>query len=397
MKTKEFQFDFPEELIAQAPLPERDAARLLFWDGQNSVLQDRTFSELPQVLREKFPASQFPSILLVVNESKVFPARMRCVRKSGGRAEVFVLSTKSEENIPCLLRPLKKLKVGEVLLVEDGQTPAFEIQSIDPPRVKNISGQSLSDFLFSQGEMPLPPYIERDPQKVHDPALHALDRMRYQTVYAKDLGSAAAPTAGLHFTPAVLAQCNQMGIRMAPVTLHVGLGTFQSVTAEAIDDHDMHAELCIIPQSTMDLIVEHLDNGCPVICVGTTSLRCVESVLLSATGVNLNEATTENRAPLKRNWKDLRAGLLPKLNAAAGVWHETDLFVKPSNKEFLYSPLCCDAIITNFHQPESTLVMLVAALLGYNNWRDIYRHAVAQRYRLFSYGDSSLLLFPEKK
>jgi S-adenosylmethionine:tRNA ribosyltransferase-isomerase len=370
---------------------------LLFWDGTLGSQQDRTFSELPRVLREKFPVSKFPSILLVVNDSKVFPARMRCVRKTGGRAEVFVLSTKSEDDIPCLLRPQKKLKVGETLLVEDASTPAFEILSLEPPRVRNVSGMPLSELLFSRGEMPLPPYIERDPQKVSDPALHALDRMRYQTVYAKDLGSAAAPTAGLHFTPAVLAECDQVGIKMANVTLHVGLGTFQGVTSDTIDEHKMHSEVCVIPQNTMDLMIEHLDNGCPVICVGTTSFRCVESVLLSVLGVELPNASLETREPFKVRWKELRTALTPKLNATADTWLETNLFVKPRSKQSLYAPLCCDGIITNFHQPESTLVMLVAALIGYENWRNLYCHALTERYRLFSYGDSSLLLFPEKK
>ncbi|MBM3382850.1 MAG: tRNA preQ1(34) S-adenosylmethionine ribosyltransferase-isomerase QueA [Betaproteobacteria bacterium] len=397
MKTKDFHFDYPEKLVAQAPLPERDAARLLYWDGVRGLHHDRTFSELPQVLREAFPVAQFPSILLLVNDSKVFPARLRCIRNSGGRAEVFVLSTKTEEDISCLLRPQKKMKVGEVLFTEEGKKPAFEIQSIDPPRVKNVSGIPLSEFLMSHGEMPLPPYIERDPQKVTDPALHALDRMRYQTVYARDLGSAAAPTAGLHFTPAVLAECAHMVIRMAPVTLHVGLGTFQPVTAQTLDEHNMHSELCVIPQNTMDLVVEHLDAGCPVICVGTTSFRCLESVLLRVIGVELPKASNAEREPFKKRWGEIRSSIVPKLNAAAGVWHETNLFVKPQSRESFYAPLCCDGIITNFHQPESTLVMLVAALIGFEQWSELYRHAISESYRLFSYGDSSLLLFPEKK
>lgn len=396
MKTHEFHFDYPEELVAQIPLAERDSARLLFWDAAVSQPQDRIFSELPNVIREKFPASAFPSVLLVVNDSKVYPARMRCKRPSGGRCEVFILSTLSDKDIPCLLRPLKKLRVGEVLLSEEGGKPVFAIQSVDPPRVENISGLPLHELLAQSGEMPLPPYIERDPEKARDPSLSAMDRLRYQTVYARDEGSAAAPTAGLHFTPNVLADCAQNGIKIAPVTLHVGLGTFQPVVANEIDEHLMHHEICSVPQTTMDALIEHTDKGWPIFFVGTTALRCVESVMLKALGFDLATAGQERRTSLAENWSEGSLALIKKLKSASGVWHSTNLFIRPSDRNFLYRTQCGSGIITNFHQPESTLAMLIASLLGYDVWRMLYGHAVDSRYRLFSYGDSSLLLFPEK-
>ncbi|MEY2986759.1 MAG: hypothetical protein RJB13_280, partial [Pseudomonadota bacterium] len=197
MNRIKFKFDFPEHLVAQVPLPERDYARLLCWDAHLNVKQDRNFSELPALLRERFPRSKFESVLLILNDSRVYPARMRVVRKSGGSAEVFVLSARCDERIPCLLRPQKKLRVGEVLLSDADGSPVFEITSMNPPEVKNISGLVLSELLASRGEMPLPPYIERAPSKLSDPSLGAFDKMRYQTVYARESGSCAAPTAGL--------------------------------------------------------------------------------------------------------------------------------------------------------------------------------------------------------
>ncbi|MEY4066056.1 MAG: hypothetical protein RIR26_2264 [Pseudomonadota bacterium] len=396
MKTSEFHFDFPEELVAQVPLAERDSARLLFWDPVAGQPRDRIFSELPNVLREKFPATVHPSVLLIVNDSKVYPARMRCMRQSGGRCEVFVLSTRSETEIPCLLRPLKKLRVGEVLLGEETGQPVFSVRSVEPPLVDNVSGMPLRELLTQRGEMPLPPYIERDPQKARDPSLAALDRLRYQTVYARDEGSSAAPTAGLHFTPSVLEGCAHNGIKIAPVTLHVGLGTFQPVVTSEIDDHDMHHEICSVPAGTMDALIEHIDNGWPVVFVGTTALRCVESVLLHAFGFDLVTAGQESRSPLSEHWNQNKADWTKKMQSAADVWISTNLFIRPSARSFLYRTLCGHGIITNFHQPESTLTMLISALLNYDAWRSIYRHAVDARYRLFSYGDSSLLLFPEK-
>lgn len=394
MNRKDFHFNFPAELVAQSPLPERDSARLLYWNAEEHKREDRHFSELAQILRERFPQRDFPSILLIVNDSKVFPARVRCRKESGGRAEVFILSTRSENEIPCLLRPQKKMREGEILYVEETGEAVFEVVSLQPPKVKNISGLPLADLLSHVGEMPLPPYIERDPKKVSDPSLHAQDRMRYQTVYAKDLGSAAAPTAGLHFTPAVLEQCSKSGIMISPVTLHVGLGTFQPVTADHIDEHQIHTEICSISSGTMEQLIHHLNQGWPIFFVGTTSFRCVESVLLKMRGIDVAGAGGERRESLRTLWPAHADEWMKEMRSIADVWHETSLFIRPRTKDFVYLPSCGHGIVTNFHQPESTLAMMIAALLGYEHWRALYQHAVDQKYRLFSYGDSSLLLFP---
>jgi S-adenosylmethionine:tRNA ribosyltransferase-isomerase len=395
MNRTKFNFDFPEHLVAQVPLPERDCARLLCWDHPFNQKQDRNFSELPVMLRERFPRSKFDSVLLIVNDSRVYPARMRVTRKSGGSAEVFVLSAQSEEHIPCLLRPQKKLRVGEVLHCEGDGSPVFEITSINPPQVKNISGLVLSELLAARGEMPLPPYIERTPSKLADPSLGAIDKMRYQTVYAKESGSCAAPTAGLHFTPKVIESCSELGISIATVTLHVGLGTFQPVTAEFIHEHKMHEEFFQIPTSTTEQILSHLDHGWPIVFVGTTSLRCVESAFLLAQQIDISRAGSSVRDSAKSVWGVKRDAVSSALRAISDHWHKTDLFIQPADENFRYSTQCGDAIVTNFHQPESTLTMLIASLLGYGSWRELYDHAIQSEYRLFSYGDSSLLIFPD--
>lgn len=393
MKLTDFSFEYPEELVAQAPLPERDRSRLLVWDGRFQSRKDSTFVQIASELRNVFaPQSQNP-ILLIVNDSKVYPARVRVRKESGARGEVFILTPQRENEISCLLRPLKKMRVGDVLLAEHSDQPVFRVTSLSPVLVDNISGRTLMDLMYDSGEMPLPPYIVRDPNKLMNPSVTALDRLRYQTVYARELGSAAAPTAGLHFTPSVIADCNEKNIVIAGVTLHVGLGTFQPVTAQNISEHEMHGELCQIPRTTMLKIIEHLEKDWPIVFVGTTALRTVESVLLNALGFRLNEACIGQRQRLSQS---LAQGTVTHehLIKAADDWIETDLFIRPSNQEFLYTPLCGDGMITNFHQPESTLAMLIASLIGYNHWRELYRYAISERYRLFSYGDSSLLIFP---
>lgn len=395
MKRSQFRFDFPESLVAQTPLPERDHARLLFWDSTHGRHENRNFSELPMILRERFPKAKFESVLLIVNDSRVYPARVRVARVTGGSCEVFVLATTSEDNIPCLLRPLKKLRVGEILHCEASRAPIFEVTRLDPPAVRNISGVSLVELLARYGEMPLPPYIERSPQKMSDPSLGAFDKMRYQTVYAKESGSCAAPTAGLHFTPAVIDNCTQQGISIAPVTLHVGLGTFQPVTADDISQHKMHEELFHVSGETMGRIVSHLDRGLPIVFVGTTSLRCVESAFLLARGFSLANAGAQTRSSVKKVWAAHRDEIIEKLGIVADQWHSTNLFIQPDSEDFCYSTQCGDAIVTNFHQPESTLTMLIASLIGYPSWRRLYDSAVQAEYRLFSYGDSSLLIFPD--
>jgi S-adenosylmethionine:tRNA ribosyltransferase-isomerase len=392
MKLNDFRFDYPEELVAQAPLADRDQARLLVCNERKRVCTDSAFVRIADELRENFAAHSSDPVLLIVNDSKVYPARVRTVKESGARGEVFVLSPDREKDISCLIRPLKKMRTGDVLLGESSGHPVFKVTSTDPPRVDNISGITVSELLQREGEMPLPPYIVRDPARVLDPSVSAMDRLRYQTVYARESGSAAAPTAGLHFTPSVLADCAQKNIFVAGVTLHVGLGTFQPVTEHDINAHNMHSEICTIPRPTMNAILEHTEKNRPVVFVGTTAFRTVESVLLKAIGADLRDACRSRRERLSEM---LASGKIGKdgLLAKAGEWIETDLFIRPAHRDDIYTPLCGDGLITNFHQPESTLAMLIASLTGYERWKQIYRHAVDSRYRLFSYGDSSVIVF----
>ncbi|MEY2988160.1 MAG: hypothetical protein RJB13_1681, partial [Pseudomonadota bacterium] len=197
------------------------------------------------------------------------------------------------------------------------------------------------------------------------------------------------------FTPKVIENCSEFGITLAPVTLHVGLGTFQPVTAEHTHEHKMHEELFQIPMATTERILNHLDHGWPIVFVGTTSLRCVESAFLLAQRIDINRAGSSFRDSVKNHWDVKRGEVSSALRALSDQWHKTDLFIQPANEEFRYSPQCGDAIVTNFHQPESTLTMLIASLLGYSSWRELYDYAVQAEYRLFSYGDSSLLIFPD--
>lgn len=393
MKLTDFRYEYPEELVAQTPLPERDRSRLLVWDGRTGREKDSVFLRVAEELRSAFSKGGKPPVLLLVNDSKVYPARIRIRKQSGARGEVLVLSPQRQSDISCLLRPVKKLKVGDVLLCESSGRPVFAVKSLNPPLVDNISGVSVQELMDEQGEMPLPPYIVRDPVRINDPSVSALDRLRYQTVYARKVGSSAAPTAGLHFTSGVLEDCEAQQISVHGVTLHVGLGTFQPVNVENVDDHEMHFEHCSVPNSTMKKIIEHVENRWPIVFVGTTSFRAVESVLLSAIGWSLKDAC---QRPGENLLSMLESGRLPKerLMDIADEWIQTDLFIRPLSLASVYRPMCGDGIITNFHQPESTLVMLISAFLGYGNWKNLYTHAVSSRYRLFSYGDSSLLIFP---
>ena len=392
MKLSDFSFEYPEELVAQSPLAERDQSRLLVCDEKQEQLIDSSFVRIADELRRHFTKDSATPVLLLVNDSKVYPARVRTVKESGARGEVFILSPQRETDISCLLRPLKKMRVGDILLSEQSRRPVFRVTSVNPPAVENISGMTLPEVMQEEGEMPLPPYIVRDPARVLDPSVSAMDRLRYQTVYARETGSAAAPTAGLHFTRAVLSDCAEKNISIASVTLHVGLGTFQPVTEENIHEHEMHTEICSVPRSTMTAILEHVENCWPIIFVGTTAFRTVESVILNALGIPLRDACQNSRENLA---KLLKSGVIHRENllAKADEWIETNLFIRPSDCDFIYKPMCGDGLITNFHQPESTLAMLIASLTGYSRWQKIYQHAIQSRYRLFSYGDSSVLVF----
>lgn len=339
MKTSDFYYDLPQELIAQTPLDRRDASRLLTLDKHTGRTEHHHFYELPQFLR--------PGDCLVLNNSRVLPARLIGHRPTGGAVELLLLVDRGSDVWECLVRPGKKLREGARVSFGDGQLQA-EIQSVLPGgnRLVHFEYQGIFlEVLEELGRMPLPPYIKAELQ----------DQERYQTVYSKVVGSAAAPTAGLHFTPELLEQIEAMGVKLCYVTLHVGLGTFRPVKEEEITDHEMHSEYCVIPQETADIINETKRQGGRVICVGTTSCRTLES------------------------WAG-EDGVVP----ATGGW--TDIFIYPG-----YRFKVMDALITNFHLPESTLIMLVSALAGREHILSAYQEAVRERYRFFSFGDAMLI------
>lgn len=340
MKTKDFYFDLPPELIAQTPIPQRDASRLLVLDKNSGAMEHRHFYDLPSYLR--------PGDCLILNDSRVLPARLLGHRVPGGGAcEVLLLIQREGDTWECLVRPGKKLRTGAEVSFGDGALTGKIIEEL-PGGNRLIQFQYQGIFLEvldRLGKMPLPPYIKAELQ----------DRERYQTVYSKVNGSAAAPTAGLHFTPELLSKIEQSGVFIGYVTLHVGLGTFRPVKEEEITDHEMHSEYCIIPQETADLINRTKRSDGRVICVGTTSCRTVESWA--------HEDGT--------------------MEASAG-W--TDIFIYPG-----YRFKVLDGLITNFHLPESTLIMLVSALAGREHILAAYQEAVRERYRFFSFGDAMLI------
>lgn len=339
MKTADFDFQLPEELIAQTPLERRDASRLLALDKTTGAVAHHHFYDLPQFLR--------PGDCLVLNDSRVLPARLIGRRPTGGACEVLLLVDKGEGLWECLVRPGRKLKPGAQVIFGDGQlTAIIEAELADGKRDVRFHYQGIFlEILEQLGKMPLPPYIKAELK----------DQERYQTVYSKVVGSAAAPTAGLHFTPELLERVREMDVKVCYVTLHVGLGTFRPVKAEDIQEHEMHSEFCQISQETADVINETKRNGGRVICVGTTSCRTVESF---AAG----DGTMSERS----GW--------------------TNIFIYPG-----YRFKVLDALITNFHLPQSTLIMLVSALAGREHVLAAYEEAVRERYRFFSFGDAMMI------
>lgn len=340
MKTHDFYYDLPEELIAQTPLERRDGSRLLTLDKKTGAWEHMHFYDLPKLLR--------PGDCLVMNDSRVLPARLLGHRLPGGGAcEVLLLIDRGEKTWECLVRPGKKMKPGTRLSFGDGALNAEIVGELEGGnRLVRFEYEGIFlEVLERLGKMPLPPYIKAELQ----------DPERYQTVYSREVGSAAAPTAGLHFTKELLHEIEQMGVRLCYVTLHVGLGTFRPVKEEDITDHEMHSEYCMISQETADTINETRRQGGRVICVGTTSCRTIES------------------------W----AAEDGTLKASAG-W--TSIYIYPG-----YRFKVLDCLITNFHLPESTLIMLVSALAGREHVLAAYREAVAQRYRFFSFGDAMFI------
>ena len=340
MKTADFDFYLPEELIAQTPLERRDASRLLTLDKHTGAVEHHHFYELPSFLR--------PGDCLVLNDSRVLPARLIGHRPTGGACEVLLLVDRGDKCWECLVRPGRKLRPGAQVIFGEGKelTATIEEEVEDGKRLVRFHYEGIFlEILEHLGKMPLPPYIKEELQ----------DNERYQTVYSKVVGSAAAPTAGLHFTPELLEQIKAMGVKVCYVTLHVGLGTFRPVKAEDIQDHEMHSEFCMISQETADTINETKRGGGRVICVGTTSCRTIESF-----------AAEDGTMTERSGW--------------------TNIFIYPG-----YRFKVLDALITNFHLPQSTLIMLVSALAGREHVLAAYEEAVKERYRFFSFGDAMFI------
>ena len=339
LRTSDFDFELPEELIAQTPLERRDTSRLLTLDKSTGKTEHHHFYELTDFLR--------PGDCLVLNNSRVLPARLIGHRPTGGACEVLLLVDKGDNVWECLVRPGRKLKPGAEVVFGDGQLRAtIEAEVEDGKRLVRFHYQGIFlEILEQLGKMPLPPYIKAELQ----------DQERYQTVYSKVNGSAAAPTAGLHFTPELLQKIEDMGVKLCYVTLHVGLGTFRPVKAEDIQEHEMHSEFCMVSQETADIINETKRNGGRVICVGTTSCRTIESF-----------AAEDGTMTERSGW--------------------TNIFIFPG-----YKFKVLDCLITNFHLPQSTLIMLVSALAGRENVLAAYKEAVENRYRFFSFGDAMMI------
>ncbi len=339
MKPHDFYYDLPEELSAQTPLEKRDASRLMVLNRETGEVTHKHFYDIIDYLN--------PGDCLVMNDSRVLPARLLGHRPTGGAVEILLLRDLGEKRWECLCKPGRKMQVGSTVTFGDGELTAVvrEVRE-DGNRVVEFDYRGIFlEVLERLGKMPLPPYIKAELE----------DQERYQTVYSRETGSAAAPTAGLHFTRELLEKIRAKGVQTAFVTLHVGLGTFRPVKAEEVTEHHMHSELCMMNEQTAALLNETRKNGGRIICVGTTSCRTLESLA--------REDGTF---------------------AAASRW--TDIFIYPG-----YTFKAMDALITNFHLPESTLVMLVSAFAGREHVLNAYRQAVEQRYRFFSFGDAMFI------
>lgn len=339
MKKSDFYFELPEELIAQTPLEKRDSSRLLHLNKVTGEMEHRHFYDLLDYLRE--------GDCMVFNDSRVLPARLIGARPSGGSVELVLLRDLGEGRWECLSRPGRKTKPGTDILFGDGELKAtVEAVAEGGNRIVRFDYEGIFlEVLERLGKMPLPPYIKEELQ----------DGERYQTVYSREVGSAAAPTAGLHFTKELMENIAAKGVKLCFVTLHVGLGTFRPVKAEEIEDHEMHSEFCMVPEETAKIVTETKRNGGRVIAVGTTSCRTLESFALE-----------DGSLPVTSGW--------------------TNIFIYPG-----YKFKCIDALVTNFHLPESTLIMLVSALAGRENILNAYNEAVKQRYRFFSFGDAMFI------
>ena len=340
MKTHDFWYNLPEELIAQTPLEQRDTSRLLVLDRNTGAVEHRHFFDILDYLK--------PGDCLVMNDSRVLPARLLGNRPTGGAVELLLLKDLGGGEWECLAKPGKKLLKGQEVIFGDGKlTATVEAVREDGNRIVKFHYEGIFlEVLEQLGKMPLPPYIKAELQ----------DRERYQTVYSREVGSAAAPTAGLHFTNELLDKIRAKGVKKAFVTLHVGLGTFRPVKVDEITEHHMHSEYCIMNRETASILNETKQAGNRIICVGTTSCRTLESL------VNEDGSFTE-----KSKW--------------------TEIFIYPG-----YVFKAMDGLITNFHLPESTLVMLVSAFADREKILSAYEQAVQEKYRFFSFGDAMCIL-----
>lgn len=340
MKTSDFFYDLPEELIAQTPVEPRNSSRLMVLSRDSGAVEHKHFYNLPEFLK--------PGDCLVLNDTRVLPARMYGVREDTGAVVEFVLLRQHGNMLwECLAGPGKKAKEGYKFKFSDKLSAT--VTEVMPDGNRMIEFRCDGDFftvLDEVGQMPLPPYIK---EKLKD-------KERYQTVYSKEAGSAAAPTAGLHFTKEMLESIKKSGVNIAYVTLHVGLGTFRPVKVEDVTKHKMHTEHFYIPVEAADIINKTKKNGGRVICVGTTSCRTVESC----------------------------AARYGEIRSCSG---DTDIFIYPG-----FEFKCMDGLVTNFHLPESTLIMLVSAFAGYDNVMNAYNTAVKEKYRFFSFGDAMLII-----
>ena len=339
MKTHDFYYELPEELIAQTPLQRRDASRLMVLNRETGEITHKHFYDIVDYLK--------PGDCLVLNDSRVLPARLLGHRPTGGAVEVLLLRDLGDKKWECLCKLGRKMREGDQVTFGDGELTATvrQVQE-DGNRILEFHYEGIFlEVLERLGKMPLPPYIKAE----------LADQERYQTVYSREVGSAAAPTAGLHFTKELLDKIRAKGVKTAFVTLHVGLGTFRPVKAEEVLEHHMHSELCMMNEKTAQILNETKTNRGRIICVGTTSCRTLESLV--------NEDGTFSA---KSRW--------------------TDIFIYPG-----YEFKAMDGLITNFHLPESTLVMLVSAFAGREAVLNAYQKAVEERYRFFSFGDAMFI------
>lgn len=340
MKTSDFMYDLPEELIAQTPIEPRDHSRLLVYNRATREIEHKHFYDVIDYLN--------PGDALVINETRVIPARLYGVRAGGGACELLLLKQLGPKRWESLVRPGAKLKVGKTVSIGEGRMTATIVgESEGGARIVDFECEGTFEAALDElGEMPLPPYIHEK----------LADRSRYQTVYAKEDGSAAAPTAGLHFTPELLDRIRAKGINVIPILLHVGLGTFRPVKAENVEDHEMHSEYYEVSEDAANRIRAAKAAGHRVVAVGTTSVRTLES-----------SAQETGEVVAKKAW--------------------TQIFITPG---FHFNAV--DALITNFHLPGSTLIMLISALMGREEALRVYETAVQERYRFFSFGDAMLIL-----